>query len=110
MHMNRTFLAIIFSLAAGFAAGAWTTVATPPSGSQGDSRHTAGAFDAAAPLEDRIAALEQAVSGERDARLVLEEQLHEVAAAYLPACEFVESVALEDWVRLVLRKLRQDRD
>ncbi|MDH3756922.1 MAG: PDZ domain-containing protein [Gammaproteobacteria bacterium] len=76
MHMNRTFLAIIFSLAAGFAAGAWTTVATPPSGSQGDSRHTAGAFDAAAPLEDRIAALEQAVSGERDARLVLEEQLH----------------------------------
>lgn len=41
---------------------------------------------------------------------LLEEQLHEVAAAYLPACEFVESVALEDWVRLVLRKLRQDRD
>lgn len=37
---------------------------------------TADAFDADAPLEARIAALEQAVSGERDARLVLEEQLH----------------------------------
>ena len=36
----------------------------------------ADAFDADAPLEARIAALEEAVSGERNARLVLEEQLH----------------------------------
>ena len=74
--MNRTLIAIIFSLAAGFAAGAWTSKATPPAGVPGDSVNSAGAFDTAAPLEERIAALERAVSGERDARLVLEEQLH----------------------------------
>ena len=39
-------------------------------------RGAADAFDADAPLEARIAALEEAVSGERNARLVLEEQLH----------------------------------
>jgi hypothetical protein len=67
--MNRTIVAIIISLAAGFAAGAWTgSGAPPPDG--------AGGFDASAPLEDRIAALERAVAGEREARLVIEEQLH----------------------------------
>ena len=75
MHMNRTLIAIIFSLAAGFAAGAWTAKATPPA-SQGASAPAGGHFDSAAPLEERIAALEAAIAGERDARLVLEEQLH----------------------------------
>lgn len=71
--MNKTLLAVVVSLAAGFAAGAWTTMeASPVETSAG----TADAFDADAPLEARIAALEQAVSTERDARLVLEEQLH----------------------------------
>jgi hypothetical protein len=74
--MNRTILAIIFSLVAGFAVGAWATKASPPPGPQGDSEDSASAFDVEAPLEERIAALERAVSGERDARLVLEEQLH----------------------------------
>ena len=75
--MNKTTLAVIFSLAAGFAAGAWTTMgASPPDVPVG----TAGDFDVNAPLEARIAALEQAVSGERDARLVLEEQLHDLYA------------------------------
>lgn len=76
MTMNRTILAIIFSLAAGFAAGAWTTKTTPAPASQGDSMDAGGDFDPAAPLDERIAALELAVAGERDARLVLEEQLH----------------------------------
>lgn len=71
--MNKTILAIIVSLAAGFAAGAWTTVEVSPAATPAG---TAGAFDADAPLEARIAALEQAVAGERDARRVLEEQLH----------------------------------
>ena len=74
--MNRTTLAIIFSLAAGFAAGAWTAKATPPAGPEHDPLKAAGGFDTAAPMEERIAALERAVAGERDARLVLEEQLH----------------------------------
>jgi len=72
--MNRTILAIVFSLAAGFAAGAWTGRAVPTQ--ETESGNAGGSFDASAPLEDRIAALEQAVAGERDARLVLEEQLH----------------------------------
>jgi hypothetical protein len=71
--MNKTLLAVVVSLAAGFAAGAWTTMEASPVGTPAGA---ADAFDADAPLEARIAALEQAVSGERDARLVLEEQLH----------------------------------
>jgi hypothetical protein len=73
--MNRTILAIIFSLAAGFAAGAWTAKDTSPPASQDEPVYTAGGFDPAAPLEERIVALERAVAGERDARRVLEEQL-----------------------------------
>jgi hypothetical protein len=76
MNTNRTVFAVIFSLAAGFAAGAWTAKATPPTASQDDTVHAGGHFDAAAPLEERVAALETALAGERDARLVLEEQLH----------------------------------
>ena len=71
--MNKTLLAVVVGLAAGFAAGAWTTMEASPVETPAA---TADAFDADAPLEARIAALEQAVSGERDARLVLEEQLH----------------------------------
>ena len=74
--MNRTIVAIIISLAAGFAAGAWTGRDAPPPNAEGDSAYAGGGFDESAPLEDRIAALERAVAGERDARLVLEEQLH----------------------------------
>lgn len=75
--MNKTILAIIGSLAVGFAVGAWSTVEEAP---EGTAAGAAAAFDADAPLEARIAALEQAVSGERDARLVLEEQLHALYA------------------------------
>lgn len=69
----RTLIAVILSLAAGFAAGAWMTMDAPPAGEEAG---TPEGFDVAAPLEERIAALERAVAGERDARLVLEEQLH----------------------------------
>ena len=71
--MNRTIIAVVASLAAGFAAGAWTVMDEPSPGAATD---TANTFDTDAPLEARIAALERAVSGEREARLVLEEQLH----------------------------------
>ena len=74
--MNRTIIAIVISLAAGFAAGAWTGMDAFPPNAEGEAAHAGGGFDASAPLEDRIAALERAVAGERDARLVLEEQLH----------------------------------
>jgi TolA-binding protein len=72
--MNRTLVAVIF-LVAGLAVGAWAMKVAAPSGSPADSASSTRAFDTAAPLEDRIATLERAVAGERDARLVLEEQL-----------------------------------
>lgn len=72
--MNRIILAIAVSLAAGFAAGAWTNRDAPPA--EPGSGNEVGSIDASAPLEERIAALERAVASERDARLVLEEQLH----------------------------------
>ena len=76
--MKQTLVAAGASLAAGFALGAWTTTGEAPSPAEPSA--AAQAFDAGAPLETRIAALERAVAGERDARLVLEEQLHALYA------------------------------
>ena len=70
--MQKTLIAVIAALAAGFAVGAWTTRDVPPAA---EPAGTAPAFDADAPFGARIDALERAVAGERDARLVLEEQL-----------------------------------
>jgi len=76
-QMNKnTFLAVVAGLVAGFAAGAWSTVEMSSPAVPGDAAEPAPAFDASAPLEARVAALERAVAGERDARLVLEEQLN----------------------------------
>lgn len=74
--MNRTILGIAFGLAAGFAAGAWTSQDAASPAAQDEPAYAGGSFDSAAPLEERIAALEAAVTGERDARRVLEEQLY----------------------------------
>jgi hypothetical protein len=90
--MNRTIIAVIAGLAAGFAAGAWTTRDAPPAA---ESAGTAKAFDAGAPYEARIAALERAVAGERDARLVLEEQLR---ALYVELERF-DSPAMDELLR-----------
>ena len=76
--MKKTLVAAGASLAAGFALGAWTTTGEAPSPAEPSA--ATQAFDAGAPLETRIAALERAVAGERDARLVLEEQLHALYA------------------------------
>jgi hypothetical protein len=70
--MQKTLIAVIAGLATGFAVGAWTTREAP---AVAEPTRAAPAFDADAPLEVRIDALERAVAGERDARLVLEEQL-----------------------------------
>lgn len=78
--MNRTAVVIVLALAAGFAVGAWATIAGPLSGGDSEPGDAAVDFDATAPLQQRIAALERAVTEERDARLVLEEQLHGIYA------------------------------
>jgi hypothetical protein len=93
--MNRTIVAIIISLVAGFAAGAWTGRAAPPPGTEDEAGYAGGSFDESAPLEDRIAALERAVAGERDARLVLEEQLHGLYAEL----ERFDSPEMDDLLR-----------
>jgi hypothetical protein len=77
--VNKIIAAIIFGLAAGFAAGALTTMSPSPSGAPAGADDD---FDVDAPLEARIAALEQAVSSEREARLVLEELLHGLYAEF----------------------------
>jgi len=72
--MNKILLAIAASLAAGLAAGAWLLAprddapASPPAA-------VPISFDSSAAVEDRIAALEVAVSEEREARRVLEDEL-----------------------------------
>ena len=71
--MNKTLLVIVLSLAAGAAVGAIAMNATQ-TGTQ-DTDAESVYFDASAPAAERIAALERIVAEERDARLVLEEQM-----------------------------------
>jgi hypothetical protein len=78
--MNKTLLVIILSLVAGFAAGAWTTWASQPGASGSGSRDDMEYVDGDAPVADRIDALERIIAQERDARLIIEEQLQELFA------------------------------
>lgn len=71
--MNKTLLTVILSLIAGFAVGALATSDREPrSDVPADGP---GYIDSAAPAVERLAALERIIAEERDARLVLEEQL-----------------------------------
>jgi membrane-associated protease RseP (regulator of RpoE activity) len=78
--MNKTVLAVILSVVAGFAAGVWTTSAPQSGGEQVSD--PAQYFDAGAPATDRLDVLERIVAEERDARLVLEEQLQALLADF----------------------------
>jgi hypothetical protein len=91
--MKKTLVAAAASLAAGFALGAWTTSGEAPT--PAEPAGAPQAFDAGAPLETRIAALERAIAGERDARLVLEEQLHALYAEL----ERFDSPAMDELLR-----------
>lgn len=76
--MNKTLIVIILSLVAGFAAGAWTTWASQPETSGSGSSDDMQYVNADAPMADRIDALERIIAQERDARLIIEEQLQEL--------------------------------
>jgi hypothetical protein len=78
--MNRTVVTAILSIVAGFAAGAWSMSASQPDSRQ--AAEPADYFDAGAPATNRLAALERIVAEERDARLVLEEQLQALLAEF----------------------------
>jgi hypothetical protein len=99
--MNKTVLAVILSVVAGFAAGAWTTSASQPGGEQVSD--PAEYFDAGAPATDRLAALERIVAEERDARLVLEEQLQALLADF----DRIDNPDLEELLRMAAENRAQ---
>ena len=75
--MKKIVVAIGISLIVGFAAASWMGTAILAPGSQETGQAAAGvaAFDAAAPVEERIRALERVVVEEREARYWLEEEV-----------------------------------
>ncbi len=70
--MIKIFAILVAGTAAGFVAGSMTSSPAPQTAVSADA---ADYFDASAPVSERIAVLEQTVAAERDARLVLEEQI-----------------------------------
>jgi hypothetical protein len=99
--MNKTVLAVILSVVAGFAAGVWTTSAPQSGGEQVSD--PAQYFDAGAPAADRLAALERIVAEERDARLVLEEQLQALLADF----DRIDNPDLEELLRMAAENRAQ---
>jgi len=98
---TKTVPAIILSLAAGFAAGAMLTGPDRPDAGTAAAGGAAGQFDADAPAAARIAALERAVAEEREARLLLEEQMQGLYDAF----DRIDGPALET----LLSQLQQNR-
>ncbi len=75
--MGKLLPAIATSLVIGFAAASWMALpdwADEPATSD-DSTAAGMSFDASAPVEERMRALEQAVSDERFARQLLQEEV-----------------------------------
>jgi C-terminal processing protease CtpA/Prc len=75
--MKKIILAIGISLVVGFAAASWMETArlTTDSSGVGQSMPNVSSFDAAAPVEERVRALEQAVIMEQQARQFLEDEI-----------------------------------
>ena len=73
--MSRIIAAIAISLIAGFAAAVWLMRDGPTADSVSQTELAAGTFESAAPMAERLRRLEQVISEERDARLILEDQL-----------------------------------
>jgi hypothetical protein len=69
-------LTVALSLVAGFAAGTWLTAEPAVEIVAGEALNSTAYFDSTAPSDERIRALEQAVADERNARSILEDQLH----------------------------------
>lgn len=75
--LKKIAIAVAVSLVAGLAAGAW--LADGPDQTPGSANavpDTSTYFDPNAPTAERLAALEQIVAQERDARAVLEDQMY----------------------------------
>jgi hypothetical protein len=72
--MKTLVISVILSGSAAFAAGSWY-ILTKSVDAPVSPISTTAAFDSSQPLQDRIAALEQAVSEERQARQLLEDEV-----------------------------------
>lgn len=79
--MSRIIAAIAISLIAGYAVLTWMTGDEPVSIPDTQSHAVVKDFDPAAPLEERLLRLEQVIAEERDARLILEDQLQALSEA-----------------------------
>ena len=73
--MKKIILAIGISLVVGFAAASWMETALVPKELEQSPDPAPPSFDTAAPVEERIRALEQAVVVEQQARQFLEEEI-----------------------------------
>lgn len=85
--MSRIIAAIVISLIAGFAAGAWLLGDTWAPATDPNTEAATDRVDSSTPLEERLRRLEQVMAEEREARLVLEEQLQ----ILIDAMERIES-------------------
>lgn len=79
--MQKIFAAIVISLVAGFAAGAWYGGDAPPAESPRAGQLEDRAFDSSAPLEERLLSLEQVIAEEREARLAMTDQIDALVLA-----------------------------
>lgn len=78
--MNKIVIAVIISLVAGLAVGAYMISAPQPEPVAASNTDSGNYFDQSAAIDDRIRALEAAVAEERKARQLLEEELQIVYA------------------------------
>jgi len=73
--MQKTVIAIVISFAAAFAAASWMYTAEEKPKTAVTTTGFPSSFDTGLPVEDRIAALERAVSDEQFARQLLQEEV-----------------------------------
>ena len=73
--MQKIIIAVVISSAAAFAAASWIYTAEPEAQPAAVSTTQTSTFDPGLPVDDRIAALERAVSDEQIARQLLQEEV-----------------------------------
>ena len=78
--MGKILPAITISLVIGFAVASWIYTADTRSEVATSTEEITSAFDTGLPVEERIAALERAVSDERFARQLLQEEVFYLTA------------------------------
>lgn len=98
--MNKLIIAVLVSLTVGFAAASWIVSDTGPKPVRAGAAPAVASFDSDASVQERIQALERAVSDERQARQLLQEEVlvltEELERLSGPVSPDVEIEAVED--------------